>query len=201
MVDENLERASSGFDRTYLSLPKEASEDGAPGVDKRLLQPEFAACQEVFAQRAQDAIQHAGLSRLLEAPMAGLVGTVSRRKIVPRRTGPQDPQHAIQYAASIAEAASPAVGPLPVFLFPLHKGPQILPLRIGEISHALCLHQLHVKSNRLFTSDVGEIGSRLDGAKESLERASRGFSRTHLSLPKEASEDGAPGRVAHYPET
>jgi hypothetical protein len=51
-------------------------------------------------------------------------------------------------------------------LFPLHKGLQILPLRIGEISHALCLQQLHGKSNRLFTSDLGEIGSRMSSYRE-----------------------------------
>ena len=142
------------------------------GVDKRLLQPEFAACQKVFTQRPQDAVQYAGLSPLLEAPMAGLVWTVSRRKVVPRRAGPQDPQHAIQYTASIAEATSPAVGPLSAFLFPLYKRSQILPLRIGEISHAPCLHQVHDKSNCLFTSDVGEIGSR---AYAGTKKSSAGF--------------------------
>jgi hypothetical protein len=44
-------------------------------------------------------------------------------------------------------------------LLPLDKGLQVLPLRIGEISHALCLHHLHFESDCLFTSDVGEIGS------------------------------------------
>ena len=118
------------------------------GVNERLLQSEFSARQQVFAQRPQDAVQHAGLLPLLKAPMAGLVRTVSRRKVVPRRAGPQNPQHPIQHAASIAPAAPAPVCPLSTFLLPLHQGFHILPLRIGEISHALCLRQLRFKSNR-----------------------------------------------------
>ena len=94
--------------------------------------------------------------------MAGLVRTVTRRKVVPRRSGPQDPQHAIEYAASIAPAATAPVRPSSAFLLPLPKGLPLLPLHIGEISHPPCLRQLHFGSNRLFTSDVGEIGSRAE---------------------------------------
>ena len=92
--------------------------------------------------------------------MAGRGRTVPRRQILPGSARTQDPQHPIENPAGIAPAATASIGPLSLFLLPFHEGPEVFPLRIGEISHTLYLFQLRSESNCLFRSYVGEIGSR-----------------------------------------
>jgi hypothetical protein len=91
--------------------------------------------------------------------MAGLVCTVSRRQIMPRRARAQDPQHAIHYPAGIAPSTTAPIGALSPLLVPIHERPDVFPLRIGEISHASHLLQLRSCRKCLFRRDVDEIAS------------------------------------------
>ena len=100
---------------------------------------------------------------MLEAAMAGLVGSVSLWQIVPRRAGPQDPQYAVKDTPGFAPAAPAAVCTLSLLLFPLQKRPDVFPLRIREISHAFHLLQLHSRSKHLFRSHISEIVLIADG--------------------------------------
>jgi hypothetical protein len=91
--------------------------------------------------------------------MAGLVWTVSRRQIMPRRARAQDPHHAIHYPAGIAPSTPAPIGALSPLLVPIHERPDVFPLRIGEISHASHLLQLRSCRKCLFRRDVDEIAS------------------------------------------
>jgi hypothetical protein len=42
--------------------------------------------------------------------MAGLIGWIATRQIVPRRARPQDPEHAVQHRARLGPRATAAVG-------------------------------------------------------------------------------------------
>src|ERR1019366_553223 len=87
-------------------------------------------------------------------------GPYRRRQILPGSARTQDPQHPIENPSGVAPAAAASIGPLSLFLLPLHQEPDVFPLRICEISHTLYLFQLRSESNCLFRSYVGEIGSR-----------------------------------------
>lgn len=72
--------------------------------------------------------------------MAGLVWTVSRRQIMPRRARPQYPQHPVQQLPCFPPGSAPVVGT--ALLSKVHQGSDPFPLHVGEIRHALDLVQI-----------------------------------------------------------
>lgn len=78
---------------------------------------------------------------MLEAAMAGLVRTVARGQIMPGRTGPQHPQHAVQHLPCFPPRSASVVGTAP--LSKLHQSVDLFPLFICEIRHILDLSQTH----------------------------------------------------------
>jgi hypothetical protein len=130
------------------------------GIHESLFQPKFTARQQVLAKGPQDTVQHARALPLLKAAMRALIWPVSRRKILPRRSGAQNPQHTVQHAACIAPASTTTVRPLPMFLFPLHKRPHILPLRVSQIGHASICTQSGTEAIGYSPWNIGEMGSR-----------------------------------------
>ena len=69
-------------------------------IDEGLGQIDFAAIAKVFGERLQNLVEHTLLDPFLHAAMAGLVRRVLARQCLPGRTGPQDPEHAVEDAAS-----------------------------------------------------------------------------------------------------
>ena len=78
---------------------------GVRGVDKGFGEIDLAAIAQVLGESLEQAIQPATALPLLKAAMAGLIGRIPPRQIVPRRAGPQHPEHAVQ--------DGPRVGPRP----------------------------------------------------------------------------------------
>ncbi len=74
--------------------------------------------------------------------MTALIRPVARRKILPRRTGAQYPQHSVQNAARLTPAPAAPVRSLPALLIPLHERLNILPLHFAQIGHAFYLRQI-----------------------------------------------------------
>ncbi len=69
-------------------------------IDEGLGQIDFAAVAKVFGERFQDLVEHALLDPFLHAAMTGLARRELARQCLPRCTGPQDPEHAIEDAPS-----------------------------------------------------------------------------------------------------
>lgn len=70
-------------------------------VDIGFAQVKLAAIAEVFSDRMKDRRHHAGVDPLLKSAMTRLVRRVTRRQVRPRRTGPKDPQDAVENRARI----------------------------------------------------------------------------------------------------
>ena len=66
--------------------------------------------------------------------MAGLIGRIAVGQIVPRSTGAQNPENAVQYRSRIAPGPTTTIGTPPGS----EQGPQYLPLHFGQV-HALDL--------------------------------------------------------------
>lgn len=130
------------------------------GIDKCLLQAQFSARQKILAQRPQVNVQHPRSLPLLKTAMACLIGPITRGQIFPWSSSTQNPKHSIQHALRITPAPATTVRPLPNFLIPLHKRPDILPLRFTEIGHIFYLQPTLNTRKGLFGRYIGEMGSR-----------------------------------------
>jgi hypothetical protein len=91
--------------------------------------------------------------------MTSLIGTITRRKILPRSPSTQNPQQPIQYSAGIAPTPTTPVRPRSKLLVPLNERPDILPPRFKKIGHAFYLQPIGSTRKCLFDSFVGEMGS------------------------------------------
>jgi hypothetical protein len=83
---------------------------GVRGIDEGFGEVDFAAVAEVFREALQEPIKSARPLPLLKAPVAGLVGRIATRQVVPRRAGAQHPEHAVQHGARIRPRASTPIG-------------------------------------------------------------------------------------------
>lgn len=130
------------------------------GIDKRLLQAQLSACQQILTQCPQDPIQHSRTLPLLKTAVACLIGSITRRQILPRGSRAENPKHSIQHALGITPAPASSVRPLSKFLIPLHERPDILPLPCKQIGHVSYLQPIQSPRKGLFTRYIGEMGSR-----------------------------------------
>ena len=136
------------------------------GIDKRLLQAQFSACQQVLAQGPQDPVQHTRTLPLLKTAVACLIGSITRGQILPRGPRAKNPQHPIQHPPGITPPPASPVRPLSKFLIPLHERPDILPLRFKKIGHASYLQPIQIPRKGLFDRYIGEMGSRDVGTRD-----------------------------------
>jgi hypothetical protein len=70
-------------------------------INEGLGQIDLAAITQVSSERFEDPPEHAVLYPLLHAAVARLVRRVLTRQRLPRRAGPQDPEHAVEHATGI----------------------------------------------------------------------------------------------------
>jgi hypothetical protein len=115
-----------------------------------LAEIQFPALHQIFAQGPQNAVQHPRALPLLKTAMTSLIGPVTARQILPRRTGAQNPQHTVQNMPSLAPSSPTTIRPPSLLLIPLHKIPHVFPLKITQISHTSGLPQLPPERKRLF---------------------------------------------------
>jgi hypothetical protein len=105
---------------------------GEGRVDEGFTQIDFPAVAEVFGEALEQAIQAARALPELKPTVAGLVGGIPRRQVVPRRARPQHPQYAVQHGARIAPWATASIGATARAEGGFEHGP----LGVGEI-HAV----------------------------------------------------------------
>jgi hypothetical protein len=89
-----------------------------------------AAIAAVLRQGVEHAVEHPGADPRLIATMAGLVGGIAPRQILPGGTGLEDPEDPVQYIARVAPGAPSPIRPAARF------GQQRLehgPLIVGEV--------------------------------------------------------------------
>ncbi len=123
-------------------LPREG------GINKRLLQAQFSACQKILAKLPQDSLQHPRALPLLKTAVTALIGTISRGKILPWSSGTQNPKNSIQHAAPVTPTSATTIRPLPKLLIPLNERPDVLPLRFIQIGHDFYLQHILIESKR-----------------------------------------------------
>ena len=82
---------------------------GVGGIDKRFGQIDFAAVAQVLGQPLEDPLKPAAALPLLKAAVAGLIGRIASRQIMPRGPGAEHPEHAVQDGARIAPRPAPAI--------------------------------------------------------------------------------------------
>ena len=105
-------------------------------IDESLRQIDFAAVSQVFSERLEHFPEHARLDPFLHPTMNRLIRRVFARQSLPRRTGPKDPEHAVEHASRGHTRATLAV------LARLRMWDQRLdnaPLLVGEL-HVLFDH-------------------------------------------------------------
>ncbi len=90
-----------------------------------------------------------------------MISSVSARKILPRCSRAQNPQHPVQSLARIGPATAAAVATLPLLLIPVDKVPHGFPLKITQICHASGLLNPSTESKSLLSRCIGQPGSRL----------------------------------------
>lgn len=71
-------------------------------VDEAFGQVELASLSQVFRERVEYAFHHPLLYPLLVASMAGLVGWISARQLIPLSACSQDPQDAVEYGTGVS---------------------------------------------------------------------------------------------------
>ena len=86
---------------------------GEGRVDEGLTEINFAAVAEIFGEALQEPIEPPAVLPLLKAAMTRLIGGIPPRQIVPRRSGAQDPEHAVQDGPGIGPRTPATVGPPP----------------------------------------------------------------------------------------
>jgi hypothetical protein len=128
------------------------------GVDQALAQIQFPARHQVLAQSPQDGVQHLGALSLLKTAMTGLIGAVTARKILPRCTRAQNPQHAVQHLPRLAATPAPATPSLPLLLIPFDNVLHAFSLKIAQVCHASGLLQLPPECKSLFIRYISETG-------------------------------------------
>ena len=82
------------------------------------------------AQGQEDLFDHARADPVLEAPVDGLVRTISRRQVFPRCAGAQDPQGTVEYSAPVAPRPAAPVGSYGIFG---EDGFDDVPLFFGQV--------------------------------------------------------------------
>ena len=84
---------------------------------------------QVFGQRVQQPSQRAVALPLLKTAMAGLIGWIAVGQIVPRSTGAQNPENAVQHGTRIAPGPTSTIG---ASLWS-KQGLELFPLRLGQV--------------------------------------------------------------------
>jgi len=100
-------------------------------VDERFREVELAASTKVFGERFENPLECAVTAPLLKASVARLVRRIAIGQILPRRAGPQDPQHAVKHVTWIAKR--PTTTPLFANLFGRQERLEHGPLLIGQV--------------------------------------------------------------------
>ena len=75
-------------------------------IDKAFLEIQPATVLQVLGHRQEHLLQDARAYPLLETPMHGLVLSVPRGQVFPRRPGAQNPKHTIQGLAPVAPGSA-----------------------------------------------------------------------------------------------
>ena len=94
----------------------------------------------------------------LKAPMTRLIGRIPRRQIVPRRTGAQHPQHAVQHGARVGPRPPTTIGSPSRLKQRFEDGP----LRVSQVHAAEYNGDRHSFTTRF---GVYEIGSSVPNQK------------------------------------
>ena len=105
---------------------------GVGGIDKGFGEINFAAVAEVFGQALEYPLEPAAALPLLKAAVAGLIGRIAARQVVPRCAGPQHPEHAIQDGSRVRPGPPAPIGATPGTKRRFEHGP----LRVSEV-HAV----------------------------------------------------------------
>src|SRR5665811_222408 len=105
-------------------------------IDEGLGQINLAAITQVLGERLEDSPEHTILDPLLHSAVARLVRRVLARQCFPRSSGPEDPEHSVENAASFD--ARPAFAVLASFGF-WDQWLDDTPLLVGEL-HVLLDH-------------------------------------------------------------
>ena len=100
-------------------------------IDERLGEVELSASLQIFSERVENALERAVAHPVLKSPMARLIRRVSRRQIFPRRSGTQNPEHAVKHVSRVAVWTASHAS-LSRFLDGKQR-PQKRPLLIGEV--------------------------------------------------------------------
>jgi hypothetical protein len=80
-------------------------------VDERFLQIQIAFVVERLREDFEDGPQQAGADPVLKSPMAGLIRGIAVGQVGPGRSGPQDPEDAIEHRAVRSPRAPSTVRP------------------------------------------------------------------------------------------
>ena len=78
-------------------------------IDEGLSQIDLAAIAQVLGERFNELPEHARLDPLLHPTVDRLIWRVLARESLPRRPGPQDPEHSVEHATSINARTTLAV--------------------------------------------------------------------------------------------
>jgi len=78
-------------------------------VDEGLAQVELSSRDKIIGERLQNVLQNAVFHPALEATKTGRVRRISIGHVGPRRTGSQDPQHAVEHVARVAPWSSATI--------------------------------------------------------------------------------------------
>ena len=105
---------------------------GEGRIDERLGEINLSAVAEIFGEALEQPIETATALPLLKAPMAGLIGRIASRQIVPRRAGAQHPEYAVEHGPRIRPRAPPSIGAAPR----TERRFEHRPLRVSEV-HAV----------------------------------------------------------------
>jgi len=70
-------------------------------INEGLSQIDLAAITQVRSERLEDPPEHAVSHPLLHPPVTRLIRRVLARQCLPRCSGPKDPEHAVENAASV----------------------------------------------------------------------------------------------------
>jgi hypothetical protein len=86
---------------------------GEGRVDEGFTQIDLSAIAEIFREALEQPIEAPAALPELEASMTGLIWRIAPRQIMPRRPGPQHPEHAVEHRARIAPRPTASIGATP----------------------------------------------------------------------------------------